>query len=117
MNLFKRIIIKYFELDPEPCESCETLKEQLNIANHEKKEMLDTILSFTKPIVEEKPIDTRTIEPIRPKASTWAIRRQELEKNDRITADANRQRQADIEKLEKELLPKEEAKEEKANAS
>jgi hypothetical protein len=105
MNIFKRIIIKYFELDPEPCESCETLKEQLNIANHEKKQMLETILSFTKPVIEEKPQDTRKIEPIKPKAATWAIRRQELEKNDKLTAEANKKRLADIEQLEKELLP------------
>ncbi len=110
MNLFKRIIVKYFELEPEPCESCETLKEQLNIANHEKKEMLETILGFTKPVMEEKPIDVRTIQPIQPKAATWRIKQQALEENDRITAEQNRQRQKAIDELEKELLPKEEVK-------
>lgn len=111
MNLFKRIIVKYFELEPEPCESCETLKEQLNIANHEKKEMLETILGFTKPVMEEKPADVRTIQPIQPRAATWRIKQQALEENDRITAERNKQRAKEIAELEKELLPKEEVKE------
>lgn len=110
MNIIKRLIVKYFELDPEPCESCETLKEQLNIANHEKKEMLETILGFTKPTVAE--VSTaREIEPIRPKAALWRVKQQALEENDRITAEANKQRQKAIDELEKELLPKVEATE------
>ncbi len=111
MNLFKRIIIKYFELDPEPCESCETLKEQLNIANYEKKEMLETILGFTKPVIEEKPDKSIVIQPIQPKAALWRIKQQALEENDRITAERNKQRAKEIAELEKELLPKEEVKE------
>lgn len=103
--------MKWFEIDPEPCNSCETLKEQLNISNHEKRQMLETILSFTKPVIVEQDNPTRVIEPIRPKASTWAIRRQELEKNDRLAAEVNAKRAKDIDALEKELLPELETKE------
>lgn len=111
MNIIKRIIMKISNLDPEPCESCETLKEQLNISNYEKKQMLETILSFTKPAVIEKEDNTRMIEPIQPRAVTWRVRQQALEENDRAKAQEIKRRQADIDALEKELKIEPEVKE------
>lgn len=82
------------------CQSCETLKEQLNISNFEKKQMLNTILSFTKPIAEEVAPE-REIEPIRPKTVPWNIRRNMLEDEDRKKAALLKQA-AETDRLAKE---------------
>ncbi len=66
------------------CESCETLKQQLSIANAEKKQLLDRILA----VPEKEVIATSSdLTPIRPKNSgRWQDTRRELEANDRRTA-------------------------------
>jgi len=89
-------------LEKARCESCETLKIQLEIANYDKKQMLDTILSFTRPVVTEAPVE-REIEPIRPKTVPWSVRRRMVEAEDRESARLMKQKQAEIEELEKEL--------------
>lgn len=104
--MIKKILYKIFRLDDDICQSCETLKSQLEIVNYEKKQMLETILSFTKPIVEEKPAQVREIHPIMPKAVPWSIKRQMLEEEDRKRAQILRQKAEEIkptEQLEKEV--------------
>lgn len=67
------------------CVSCETLKMQLSIANNEKKQLLESILSLTeKPKETVQP--TVNLEALRPKAVTWSVRRQMLEAEDRKQA-------------------------------
>lgn len=91
------------------CQSCNTYKEQLNIVREENKNLLDTILNFLKPkevIFQE----TKTIEPIKPKAVPWDVRKRQLEENDRINARLKNNHPEvakDIEKLEEELGVKE----------
>lgn len=71
------------ELDQEArvCQSCEVLKEQLNIANYEKDILLKSILnkneSNSSINQDESP------EPIRRGAIPWRARRQMLEDEDR----------------------------------
>jgi hypothetical protein len=67
------------------CESCETLKMQLNIANDEKARMLKTILSFYEPKVDET-TEHRDVEPIRPKTIPWSVQRHMLEADSRKRA-------------------------------
>lgn len=96
----------------EPCKSCQTLKEQLTIANIEKKQLLETILDFAKPVANEREeINIREIKPIKPKAIPWRIRQQALERESRIEARARAEYNKDIEKLEEELGVKEDASE------
>lgn len=83
--MIKQILYKWFKIEPPPCESCETLKMQLAIANHEKEQMLSTILSFNKP-VESAPTTVIDYEKLRPKMTTWNVRRQMLEAEDRKAA-------------------------------
>lgn len=68
----------------ESCKACEVLKQQLVIANAEKKELTDTLLGLIKPTVYEK--DPTPIEPVAPKVGLWSRRRGLLEEQDRIKA-------------------------------
>jgi len=76
---------------------------QLAIVNSEKSQMLNSILSFTKPAENQSssPID---YEKVKPKMMTWNVRRQMLEAEDRKSAQilAEQKRKESIEKLEQE---------------
>jgi hypothetical protein len=86
------------------CQSCETLKVQLAIANDEKRQLLNTILSSVTPIRE--PVTAINYEKLSPKATTWNVRKQMLEAEDRKAAQilAEQKKHAEsIEKLEEEV--------------
>lgn len=68
------------------CKSCETLKIQLSIANVEKKQLLDSVLSFTKPTIEQQSSPVDYYEKLKPKMMTWNVRKQMLEAEDRKSA-------------------------------
>lgn len=63
------------------CDSCETLKTQLNIANFNNEQLMRKILKEPEPIVNEQP-------PVitRPAAVPWQVRRQMLMAEDREKA-------------------------------
>jgi len=99
------------------CQSCETLKLQLSIANHEKQEMLNTILSLSRPAEREQTSPAVDYEKIKPKMTTWNVRRQMLEAEDRKAAQVlAEQRKKSIKEqiadLEKEVGLESEPKEE-----
>lgn len=96
--------------EEKPCESCETLKQQLEIANYEKEKLLNRIM--------EKPEPERTTAPepqaVRPKMVPWHVRRQMLEREDRERARLMREApktdkeiaetaKTDVAELEKEM--------------
>jgi uncharacterized Zn finger protein (UPF0148 family) len=95
------------------CNSCETLKIQLAIANREKEQMLSSILSFTKPAeVNHAPSQVDPKE-LKPRMMTWNVRKQMLEAEDRkaaqlIADQVKADREAAISKLEEEVGIKEE---------
>jgi len=68
------------------CQSCETLKMQLSIANIEKKQLLESILSLTRPAEIQPPSTQVNPKDAVPKMMTWNVRRQMLEAEDRRTA-------------------------------
>lgn len=78
-------IKEWYELKREfkVCESCETLKQQLAIANIEKSQLLTRLLEKPEP-------EVRTIQSEEPKIITphmpWAARRQMIEAEDRERA-------------------------------
>jgi hypothetical protein len=82
------------------CQSCETLKEQLDRANYENQRLLDKLV-FTEPKVEisSKPVEV----PIR--NIPWHVRRQMLEAEDRERARLMREapKPIPVEDLEKEM--------------
>ena len=77
---------------------------QLSIANIEKKQLLDSILSFTKPTVQS--VTQIRPEDVQPKIMTWNVRKQMLEAEDRKTASLMKDKekiQRQIDELEKEV--------------
>lgn len=97
-----------FESEVVVCHSCETLKTQLAIANNEKNQLLNTILSFTRKPEESPSVIVRP-ENVKPGMMTWRVRKQMLEAEDKKAAEllAEQRKRKDvvneIEKLEKEL--------------
>ncbi len=59
------------------CPTCEVYRAQLEVSNHEKKLLLQTIDKMNNPISEE--ILSETPEPITPKVVPWNVRRNQLE--------------------------------------
>ena len=103
--ILSEILRKWFRLDKPPCESCETLKMTLSIANDEKRQLLNMLLSSTK---SSQPVSPEIdYEKVKPKMMTWNIRRQMLEAEDRkaaqLLADQKRHSQESVNELEKEL--------------
>lgn len=64
------------------CASCETLTRQLEIANFEKKQLLDRLLEKPAEQVENKV----PVQISHPKNIPWRVRQQELEAADRQRA-------------------------------
>jgi hypothetical protein len=88
MNIFSRILAKWFELEPEMCQGCEILRSELE-AN---RRLLELVMQKPPEVIENRP----TPEPLRVKNIPWNVRRQMLEEQDR-------KRAAEIKDLEKEL--------------
>lgn len=102
--MIKELLYKWFKLDEKPCDSCETLKMQLSIANREKEQLLNTILAYNQPRVAEAPIKV-DYEKL-PRPMTWNMRRALLEAEDKKTAQIMaevKKQAAEIAKLEKEV--------------
>lgn len=93
------------------CDSCDTLRSQLELANHEKNEILNRLLNKEAPLDSDRP-HVSHIEKPRPRP--WPVVKREMEKADRIKADALRNAGVSdkitvdtslkIEDLEKEVL-------------
>jgi len=86
------------------CESCETLKKQLEIANHNNDRLMARLLDKPEPIVNQAPVEIS-----RPKTIPWRVKQQMLEAEDRQRAIALRSAgkpdapAPSTEELEKEL--------------
>lgn len=91
LNIKSEYKEKQKELDY--CESCESLKLQLSLANEREKELLDRIIHPPEPKVEEeKP--PQILRPILPSRMSWNIKRQALESESRAAAKALRDNDA-----------------------
>src|SRR5215203_6618158 len=93
------------------CQSCEILKEQLNIANFEKRELLNRI---TRPDEQTTPPLT-TLTPIMPRMLPWKVKQQMLQAEDRHKAQllGNAPKES-TEDLEKDLQVAEQTRESEA---
>lgn len=93
---------------PQVCDSCETLRHQLEIANYEKKQLLERILEKPEPVKDPVRNETPMLVP---RNVPWNVRRQMLEAEDRAKAklmkDApkpdNETEKKETEQFEKEL--------------
>jgi len=93
------------------CISCETLREQLSIANYERSQLVNQIIRLTTPATETKSEIEQEFKPIKPKPIPWNVKRQMLEEEDRKLAQVIKSKDEEIkiaktmttEELEKEL--------------
>lgn len=96
------------------CQSCETLKLQLDIANMEKKQLLDRVL---EPPREREVVEKEPVQVSLPRTIPWKVRQQILEREDREVARARREAAKpdtiSTEDLEKELKVVEQIREER----
>lgn len=76
------------------CQSCETLRQQLEFSNYEKTQLLNKLLKEPEP--EPK---TEAPQVTRPRSIPWHVRRQLLEQEDRVKA----QRLRDVAKPDSEV--------------
>lgn len=65
--------------DYENCKSCETLKQQLDLANHEKRELTETLLQIMKPTIVAPAPELKVSRPIEAVGGTFGRRRSILE--------------------------------------
>ncbi len=88
------------ERELDHCSSCETLREQLSIANREKDKLLQALLEVNKPKTEETRV-TEKPEPLNPRYTPWRVRQQILEEQDRERAKLMKQAARDGKAIEK----------------
>ena len=80
------------ELEKHICQSCEILKQQLAIANDEKRHLLNKLINPTELVEAEK-------EPpvlLKPRHIPWKVKQQILEAEDRKAAELKREKQKEI---------------------
>jgi hypothetical protein len=99
---------KEIEIADDTCASCETLRQQLDIANYEKKMLLERLLEKPEKVEEVKVAPEPVFKPST--SLPWPARRQILEREDRERARAMRNaaqsdaaNKKETEELEKEL--------------
>lgn len=102
--MIKELLYKWFNLEPTPCAACEVLRTQLEKSEHERKELLDKLLSKDEP---KSVPQTEDFKPILPRFTPWSVRRHMLEAEDRNKAKLLAEKQAElspsIANLEEEL--------------
>jgi len=79
-----RFICTLFKIPYETCKSCETLKQQLTLANEQNKDLTKTLLGLIEP--EPIMIQQPNLKPTIPKTAIFARRRAEMERADREAA-------------------------------
>lgn len=99
--IFNELFRKWFGLDPRHCESCDILREQLNKSEAERIDLLHRLLDKDKAEPSAPPMGE--LKPILPQNIPWRVRQQMLEAEDRAKAKLMREKQAEIDELEKEV--------------
>lgn len=99
--MVKELLYKWLGLNPFPCATCEVLHEQLANSERERRELLHRLLDKDRP----EPLSTVSEEhvPIQPQFIPWRVRQQMLEQEDRAKARLMKDKEKEIESLEKEL--------------
>lgn len=110
--ILRLLLYKIFRLEPVPCASCEVLREALTVSERERRELLQRLLAPPTPIPVE--LEKEELTPITPKFIPWRVRQQMLEQEDQQKAKLMRDKQKEIDDLEKETGIKDASKESKA---
>lgn len=99
--MIKRLLEKWFRLEPIPCPTCEVLREQLAHSEVERRELLHRLMAPPEPPPVATPDEE--MKPIQPQFIPWRVRQQMLEAEDRKSAQLTKEKKKEIEDLEKEL--------------
>ena len=82
------------------CRSCDTLKIQLELANHTNRILIDKITR----VPETEPVqDTSNLKPITPRFVPWRIRQQTLEAESKKHSELLKQREEEIKETKAEV--------------
>lgn len=84
------------------CNSCEILKSELEFANRDRDRLLSRLLERPEKEVEKEPVQIT-----KPHRVPWAVKRQELEREDRKLAAEllkNKGKEITTDELEKEVV-------------
>lgn len=99
--MIKQILTKWFGLEPEICESCETLRQQLFESNNERRELLNRLLNGNQS-EPQQPEKVEEQQPLLPGHTPWPIRKRLLEAEDKKRAQILRAKQEEIDQARKE---------------
>lgn len=99
--LIGELLRKWFRLEHIPCPTCEVLREQLTNSERERRELLTRLIAPPEP----PPIMASNDEPqaITPQFTPWRVRQQYLEAEDRKKAQLMKDKEREINELEKQL--------------
>ena len=93
--------------DEKVCKTCEVLTTQLEITQHQNKELTHTIERMANPQPIEETTPAEEPKPLLPRIIPWNTRRNLLEAEDRKAAELQRKAEADtknnVGELEKEV--------------
>ena len=96
-----RLLEKWFGLEPTPCLVCEALRTSLDNSERERRELLQRVLAPSTP--SEVSVEKEEFVPIKPNFVPWRVRQQMLEAEDRKKIQLTREKEKEIDDLEKEL--------------
>ena len=96
------ILRRWFGLDPRHCEACEILRTQLDESSRERKELLHRLLDKDK-VEPPTNVSTEELKPITSQYVPWRVRQQMLESEDRAKAQLMKEKEKEIDDLEKEV--------------
>lgn len=100
--MLKELMFKWFGLEQLPCQSCEYLKQQIEIERQFNRVLFEKL---TAPKIEtEAPVREPVIPAMMPKHIPWRVQKQMLEADDRKAAAIKAQREKEITELEKTVL-------------
>ena len=99
--MIRQLLYKWFRLDPPHCETCEVLRIQLEKSERERVDLLHRLIN--KEEKPEPPVEMGDMQPVKPQYIPWRIKQQMLEAEDRRRAEILKNREKEIDDLEKEL--------------
>jgi hypothetical protein len=100
--MIRQLLYKWFGLSEAPCQTCDVLREQLTNSELERRELLMRLLNGSQP----EPLPTTEKEELKPIGQTfvpWRVRKEMLEAEDYKKAQLMRDKEKEINDLEKEL--------------
>lgn len=78
------------------CPTCDVYRVQLDLANYDKKKLLELIEKMNNPPVAEEKEPPLEVKPIQSRSVPWNVRKNMLETEDKLAAEKLRAKAAEI---------------------